>query len=853
MTREELDKHAPMGSGARDAFVPGGPSDSHDAVETPRPLDVVPPSPTRSFRTGPSEASKDLRALHAIVRTLLRAEEKHRLYPEGHQQTRRAIKDVLQSVQAYAEETGKSFSFVTEYALGLRETDHSAIAKDFGALAYNCRVRLLRRFTIRPEADCDALEGLVRLLHLPTPGEATLSDEQKSAPIGVGVDVEWSEDSIVEDGYLFTDDGQQLFSATPGSFDASTPLPEHLPPSLRRTLARVFARSDVRERLEGLRSRVASAPSADRSTSVDFVGQIVRHVFDDPATLVDTPEEDVERKIADFLAVLEGVAGAMPSSQSEIEHHRAISEREIFRRAAGVGTRDGRGFAETVLRGEPVEKLLARDAEKPVVSREPSEPRPLRHAVDAKEPSLADVAQLFPSSSNLVPPPLSDSSTARETVPASSPIRGPNSRSFRTTESQAREPQAREPQAREPQAREPHARETLAREPLAREPHAREPQRREVPANDSRASDATAPKHTTTREIESSTPTELSGIEPPREPDDEFAWLRAAPFDPDRLARHMQDFDYGLEALRVRGEVLAAMPKGGRSEQVIASLSNAYNTHPWSDGSSWATELAALEDVLPEDLREQVLSRTITEQTDQALIDGWFLRKLKSGTSISSLSPLLERVRDSAPERSLNALIRLWREGGRQDRPLVIETFYRIHRDAEDIAAFGERCPQAFGSQRSVEILESLPTSVTGKVCLTLLGSRSRNAPGMPQALMSCLRAVAPSAEGESCLYEGLRETRGAARRELLSMIDHCTKRDLFDLLEKMLEEENLSPDPDLEQVRLIVSILVKSDLPHVKNLLRRVRTERKALFHVFRREIRDILDILIQLEGGGR
>ena len=72
----------------------------------------------------------------------------------------------------------------------------------------------------------------------------------------------------------------------------------------------------------------------------------------------------------------------------------------------------------------------------------------------------------------------------------------------------------------------------------------------------------------------------------------------------------------------------------------------------------------------------------------------------------------------------------------------------------------------------------------------------------------------------------------------------------MYRLLQKIIRTENGAERPNLNEVRLALTPLVRSRLPQAQELLKQIRTERRLLRYVYRREIREILDLLTTAEG---
>ena len=109
-------------------------------------------------------SADDWHLLLQTIRSLMICDETMRLYPDGHQRVREAIKGALHMVQEYNATTRRVFTFAPELALDVSDLEGSRVAKDVITLANRLREHSIQRIAIRAEVDCDSLEALLRHL-----------------------------------------------------------------------------------------------------------------------------------------------------------------------------------------------------------------------------------------------------------------------------------------------------------------------------------------------------------------------------------------------------------------------------------------------------------------------------------------------------------------------------------------------------------------------------------------------------------------------------------------------------------------------------------------------------------------
>lgn len=753
-----------------------------------RPPATLPDSPTPARS---EESSNERDHLQAVVRTLLRAEEKHRLYPDGHQQVRRALKEVLSAMQAFSSEVGRSFAFVTEYALGLLEAERTSRARDMAALAYPCRIRRIARITVHPDADVESLEALVRLLHLPRDDEdPEASSAELARSLGDRIEVAFAGEGVEEESYLFDVEGRQLFGgnllANAAGVSADLPLP------LRRSLAHVFSNPEIVQRLDELRDRLAGRGTAQESGAVDLVSQIIRSVFDDPATLIDTPEETITARVLDFLRVLDGLGDAIPVAREGATTPLPADAESILRKAIGLGLGAPTGLAGTLRDSAPLRATIERPPEAPV---------PRSAATNGAVPSLADVDTLFPevaAKASSAPAPAPHSAVPPP-LPADATAAGPEPRIHRIPSRDGVEP---------------HPLKIASRPAPRSEPAPRSPAR------------------------------EL----------DDFASLRAIAVDPARVARSIAEHPWALETLRVREEILVLDPPADAGDPRLERLVAALSTHPWDESTSFAAELERIEDLLDAGgVGGAIVCRSLASQPAQEHVEAWFRRRAEAGAEVETMRAPLAAVATADPRRSISALVSLWRKSGRPRRNEWIDEVFRLHPDPEQIAFWAKRCPQGFASSHAQKWLGNLPADRLRGICERILDDQDARGIVESPSILTCVRSIAKSADAEEWLARMISRSSPNLKRDIIALLDGCTNRELFVVLSGELERENSASEPDIELVHLVLATLRRSVLPHARNFLRRIRTERRRLLYTYRREIREILALLDKVEEAGQ
>ncbi|HLU46877.1 MAG TPA: hypothetical protein VK116_02295, partial [Planctomycetota bacterium] len=315
------------------------------------------------------------------------------------------------------------------------------------------------------------------------------------------------------------------------------------------------------------------------------------------------------------------------------------------------------------------------------------------------------------------------------------------------------------------------------------------------------------------------------------------------------ITRHPWD----LEALRVREEILVADPPEDGGDPRLDRLVRALTGFAWPDDNAFAQELERIEELIgARGPGGTIIERALARQPSEGRVDAWFRKRADRGAEIAEVRPALAAVAASDSKRSVNALVHFWRKAERARRNDWVEEVFRLHGEADAIAFWAKRCPQGFGSSHAQRILSTLPTRLLRGICERLLEDGDARGIVESPALLTCLRSIAKSSDAEVWIAHTIDRSPPSLRRDLLAVVDTCSTRELFTILERILERENERNDPDPELVHLALSALRKSSLPHARNLLRRIRTERKRLRYTFSRPIREILLLLDKLDEVG-
>ncbi|MEM7231387.1 MAG: hypothetical protein AAF517_04400 [Planctomycetota bacterium] len=741
--------------------------------------------------------SQDGQFLHGVVRALLICREKKRLYPEGHEQVRRSVKDVLQVVQTYAEETKRAFHFISDSALDLGSKEKSTAANDLAALARLCRSRRIRSFAIESGVDCEELDRFLDLL-----AQEFDNDEELEAAAITEVEfelisVEFCAESDEDETYLFNDEGEQLFSASAASLANQASLSQataNLPPSIQQGLSRVFGDPAVKGVIDAVQTRMGPASSS----GIDIVAEIVSALSADAESLVERPHEELAAKIGDFVRFLEELSRNAGTGQSTSQLS-AEEVRELIRGSVGWNSWNQPGLPEIVARSARLQTLFGK-------KKTPEGGTAPARSGGPENLGLDDVDSLFPEIDGLDPDP--------ETTPPNEDTTVDEGLGIDEDTGVGAPAIAREPTRDEGSA-------LIA-----------------TPQDESSIEDELG----FTVEVESAPEPESSVVD--------FSNLLAVPINRPAITNHLESFDYRLESLRIEFELLLGSEslEGDQLAKFIESL----NSQDFRSPERYLNELGSSVELLrevDESASLELLKEALASQTSQDVIDLFLKTRKEEGSTLETLRPVLYHIAESDPDRPLRSLTTLWQASPRSERPEIVSEIFARPLGPESLAIWGEQNPQAFTSPIALARLRRLPADTLHEMFSQLLGGSRKAKAGPSQAALATLRALAGKSEGENYLVKAIRDGEAKLRHEALCALQSCETKDLFAVLENIVERENEEKEPDLEAVRLSLTALLRSRLPHAKNLLRRIRHERKLVRHTFRTEIREILELLGQME----
>ncbi len=716
-------------------------------------------------------SADDWHLLLQTIRSLMICDETLRLYPDGHQRVRQSIKGALSMVQEYHATTRRLFTFAPELALDVSDLEGSRVAKDVITLANRLREHAIQRIAIHPEVDCDSLEALLR--YLQSSPLAFEGPEAAETPEWPQIEVELFRDGADGEGYRFNAEGEQLVRA---SDSEASRAPVNLPPSLRKTLERVFAEPAIRESIERLQSRLGvEAPSESTADGrINLVEEVIESLFESGA-LVDASHEVITGKLHDFLRFIEGLAPALPATGEGAGKLTRREVRELMARAIGVQYRDQAGVAEIFEHSARLKALLSGTGS-------------FRMQGEA----------------------------SGATRPAGAAPEGETKLTLRNNDAAGRARSGRPEGAATAAGASPERAGSPAERPVSQE--------------------------------------EVWEEEEPRVSPD-FSSRRAIEMYRKQVLEHLQSFDYDLEALRVRTELLAAESTRERYEKQRSTLLERLSSRKWPSAAAFNDELDQTVRALAQresDGGVRLTGEALASHGSQEVVDDFFRRRVDGGGSIDSLRPLIRELAATDVARPAGALTCLWRNADRRSRDHLIDEVYGLFvaSEPEKLAEWGRSHAAAFSSPRSLSHLRSLTPRSLEKVFREVSAPGGDGRQGSPQAAAALLDAVGGEPEHEPILVAALRRGSRAVKKKALDALDGCSSGDLLEELTKIVERENEAAKPDLDQVHLALNAMVKSPLPGARERLRRFRSERRLLRHVYRSDIRKILDLLCTMDG---
>ena len=246
----------------------------------------------------------------------------------------------------------------------------------------------------------------------------------------------------------------------------------------------------------------------------------------------------------------------------------------------------------------------------------------------------------------------------------------------------------------------------------------------------------------------------------------------------------------------------------------------------------------------------QLTGAALGAQGSQRFINRFFARHVKGGASLSSLRPVIQSLAADDVMRPADALTFLWNVANKRRRNEYLDEIFKITAAPKKLADWGKTNPRAFSSPQSLSHLRKLPPRSLETIFRRIIASDDDSGAGSLQATAAVLKVAGDREEYESIVVQALRRGSPQVRNKALMTVNVCSSPEMLEQLAGIVESENETVKPDLERVHLALSALVKSRLPHAKNWLRRFRSERRFLRHMYRREIREILDLLCKLSG---
>jgi hypothetical protein len=275
---------------------------------------------------------------------------------------------------------------------------------------------------------------------------------------------------------------------------------------------------------------------------------------------------------------------------------------------------------------------------------------------------------------------------------------------------------------------------------------------------------------------------------------DGFEDLPVAPVSREEWIRQLEETDYGLEALRLQGELLASDCTDKVYRKRRSRLLEAFAAKKWKDPARFGSELDAITGRL--DHREPseglgLIGDVLSRQESQETVDSYFLPRMRSGTPVSSLRPLFYRVAMRDSTRPAQILTSLWKASRREDRDVFLDEVFSLEPQADTLATWGIQFPRAFSAPRSLARLGELPMETLRLVLLQILSQKDRPRSEALDPELVVLRAAARKGQSEQLFTLALRKGGSRVKAEVLALLDRCSTREMFLFLHDLLDTQN--------------------------------------------------------------
>ena len=838
-------------------------------------------SPSRSFRLRSGEIPTthegldpaEWASVHAICQAFLGTEETCRLYPKGHARTRQSLKRLLQLLQEYSHSSGRPFAFSPEAALDLTSKDKSRHAKNVKAFAYLCRVHLVESIVIEPEVDLEELEEFIRILQ--TNPDSQVAELAKAgdwarANSWLAIRVSFYEGQEDQEAYHFDEEGHQLFPSTQAENTAS--MPGTLPFSLQRTLNSIFIDPSVETSLHALKKRLGleriqqQSTTGEPSASVDLIHELVTHLFEDTQAQLDMPPEVLREKILEFLDFLGELVTTLPDTGTTAAvPHDSSSLADMLQRAAGLRSGREMSLAELFHQSSLQKKPPSSQAEPhPASATSPSSdtggvraPGPGSLAgggVPQQRPSVVSGFDAVASDEGLAKSSTTPGASTRDVTAATDEMSARLARALETPTSQPVEIRgAADLPPLEPRRREPSVPVAEKVQPPTPTPDpAAQVVLPEAPSIIEPSSTLLTPAPTLVQSPSLLQSPSLA-IRRPTGPAEQFTELAAIRVDVQALQASLARPNWNTRALQIELELLAVEEDATRVEKGVDRILTALTSDNWASPDEFLVELESMLEVLRGQAltpTDELLAEALCRQPCRELVHGYFSSRLQKGADLVELQPLLERMSQRVPTRTIDTLTALWKSSQGGDRDDFVDAIYALDLPSSDLARWAQSNPQLFGCARSTTHLRSMPRQALEGLLVRMLGQSTHSKLGAPTAAVAILKAVGDARQGEHILTMAIQSEHRPLRLEALAVIDEPRTQELLQALCDRLDQQNAAPEVELEETRLLITALLHSRRSQAREFLRRVRIERHRLRHVYRKEIREILELLRRVEG---
>ena len=363
-------------------------------------------------------------------------------------------------------------------------------------------------------------------------------------------------------------------------------------------------------------------------------------------------------------------------------------------------------------------------------------------------------------------------------------------------------------------------------------------------AGDERESDGGRPSPSRVAERSASASSELpQAVSEPSLPSD-ASWHEKIDFDA---------VDYELEALRIRTELMAAERSLEGYQKKRVKFLERFGSRRWPDAATFLDELDGTVQVLADresDRGVQLTGAALNSQGSQEFIDRFFQRRVEGGASIPSLRPVIQCLAAQDVSRPVHSLSLLWWTAKKQRKNEYVDELFSLTVDPEQLAKLGTKHSQVFCSRRSLSHLKKLPCRLLENILRRIIAPEGDPRPGPASSAATVLHAALDQPGWESVAVLALRRGPPQVKKEALGLLDDCSSGDMLFQLTRIIKNENASDHPDLDQVHLALRAMVTSNLPQARAQLKRFKSERHFLRHVYQRDIRELLDLMSKVSG---